>query len=115
VARLRKSRDDAVELEKAEAELERLKPRMTTPDERGVVLLLSAHAAAAKKNRPKAEQLINEARTVISADDFARRRLERELVRRFQLFESGPRPFAKEEEKKLDDALFDAEFQLLVA
>jgi tetratricopeptide (TPR) repeat protein len=115
VARLRKSREDALELERAEAELQRLKVIMLTPEARGVVLLLSAHAAAAKKNRPKAEELIKEARTVISAEDFARKRVERELVRRFQLFETAPPPIAKNDEEKLDEAVFDAEFQLLAA
>jgi tetratricopeptide (TPR) repeat protein len=115
IARLRKSRDDTIEVEKAEVELERLKPTMMMPEERGIVLLLAAHAAAAKRNRLKAEQLIKEARTVISTQDFARKRLERELVRRFQLFEPVPRVLPTKDVEELEDAVFDAEFQLLAA
>jgi len=115
VARLRKARQDNVEIEKAESDLEKLKPVMTLPTERGVVLLLSAHVAAAKKDRSRAEEFIQEARTVISLHDVAPRRLERELVGRFQLFRQNPQPLSKPDEDKLDDAVFDAEFQLLAA
>jgi hypothetical protein len=117
VARLRKSRQSEQELAMAESAIEQLKPSMTLPDEKGVVLLLSAHVAAAKRNRPIAEQCIVEARTVISFNEFARKRreLDQKLVSRFQLFEAAPRPLPQLEVNRLDDEIFEAEVQLLVA
>ena len=115
VARLRKSKQDAREIEKAETDLEKLIVGTTSPTERCVVLLLFAHAAAAKRNRPKAEQYINEARIVVFVEDFARKRLEREIVRRFQLFEPAPQLLAQAEEQSRDNAVFEAEVQLLAS
>jgi tetratricopeptide (TPR) repeat protein len=115
VARLRLSRRDEREIDRAAEQIELLKPAMVTPEERGVVLLLSAHIAGARRDRSTAQRLIQEAQNVVSFEDFAKRRLESGLIRRYQLFDQATRPLTRNEQDQLDNDVFEAEILAVAA